>query len=156
MRRKEQEVIEPEALEEILNSCRVCRVAMGDGDGIYIVPVNFGYDRRGERFGLYFHGAAEGKKADLLRRGGVPVGFELDCEHGLMEAQKPCGFGFRYASIVGKGTADLLTDPGEKEYALNRIMVRQTGKEFPFDQRDLDGVAVFRVAVGEMTGKRSR
>lgn len=156
MRRKEQEVGEPGALEEILRSCLVCRVAMRDEDGIYIVPVNFGYERRGNAFWLYFHGAQQGKKADLLCKGGVPVGFELDCGHGLIEAELPCKHGFHYASIVGKGVADLLTDPEEKEHALNCIMVRQTGRRFAFDQTKLDGVAVFQIAVRQMTGKRSR
>ena len=43
MRRKEREITDTHQLQQILEECKVCRVAMQDKDGLYLVPLNFGY-----------------------------------------------------------------------------------------------------------------
>ena len=66
MRRKEREVKERAAIEEILRACKVCRLAMNGEDGVpYIVPLNFGYTWSGEQPVFYLHSAQSGRKLDL-------------------------------------------------------------------------------------------
>ena len=50
-------------------------VGMADGSRIYIVPMNFGYEFEGDSLILYFHGAGEGRKLELIRKNpevGIP------------------------------------------------------------------------------------
>ena len=66
MRRKEREVTDYNKMIEILKSCDCCRIGLVDDKGAYIVPMNFGYEDNNGKLTLYFHGATEGKKIDLI------------------------------------------------------------------------------------------
>ena len=43
MRRSEREITDTEEIQEILDECKTCHVAMRDGEEEYIVPLNYGY-----------------------------------------------------------------------------------------------------------------
>jgi nitroimidazol reductase NimA-like FMN-containing flavoprotein (pyridoxamine 5'-phosphate oxidase superfamily) len=60
----------------------------------------------------------------------------------------------RYRSVIGYGTAEFLKDPGEKRHGLNCIMRHYGGGSHEFSERDLGSVAVIRIAVESMTGKK--
>ena len=62
MRRKDREVTDLTALKFILDTCKVCRVGMVDEQGIYIVPVNFGYEFVDEIFENIFPLCKRGQK----------------------------------------------------------------------------------------------
>ena len=66
MRRKDREITQPEELLAILDRCDVCHLALHGGTFPYVVPLNFGVTREGEGVALWFHGAAAGKKLELL------------------------------------------------------------------------------------------
>ena len=70
MRRSEREVRDFSAMCKILEGCDVLRLGFSEEGGAYIVPVNFGLFCRDGRLSLYFHGAAEGKKAELIKESG--------------------------------------------------------------------------------------
>ena len=78
MRRKDREITDSDRIQEIIDACQCMRIAFADGACAYIVPVNFGYDKAGKAF--YFHGAAQGRKIDLIRQNGY-AGFELSLIH---------------------------------------------------------------------------
>ena len=66
MRRAKQE-ISGEACRRVLEEARFGTLALSLEDGMpYAVPVSFAFDK--ESSALYFHGAAEGQKADAVRR----------------------------------------------------------------------------------------
>ena len=44
MRLKKREITDPEILREILESCEVVRIGAMDEEGMFIVPMNYGYD----------------------------------------------------------------------------------------------------------------
>lgn len=48
MRLKKREITDPEILREILESCEVVRIGAMDEEGMFIVPMNYGYDVREE------------------------------------------------------------------------------------------------------------
>ena len=69
MRKKEREVTDLDEIIEIMQGCDVCRLGLNDEDGYpYVVPLNFGLQRQAGSIRLYFHGATEGHKLDLIRR----------------------------------------------------------------------------------------
>ena len=155
MRRKDREVTSKEDLLSILSRCKVCRIALLDGDLPLIYPLNFGYDWEGELPVFYFHSAKEGKKVSLLKEGGT-VSFEMDCGHELAPGATPCEYGFRFASIMGRGTLHFPKTEAEKCRALSLLMRHQTDKEFAFTEEMTRSVLIFSLSVEEMTGKERK
>lgn len=156
MRRADREVTDSGQIRQILDDCKVCRLGLTDQDSTYIVPMNHGYTLQDGKLVLYFHSAREGKKLELIREH-PQVGFEMDCGHELIEGKLACQFGFRYVSIIGRGKAEIVTDPEQKLQALGEIMKHQTGREFSefeTNPRLEKAVAVIRVTAEEYTCKR--
>ena len=79
MRRNDREITEFSEMTDVMKRCDVCRLALNDEDGYpYLLPLNFGMEETDGRVTLYFHGAKEGKKYDLIRKD-VRASFEMDC-----------------------------------------------------------------------------
>ena len=72
MRLAKREVRETEELRWILEDCDVVRIGLTDEEGMFIVPVNFGYElseQDGKRkLTLYIHSAREGRKAEAFAK----------------------------------------------------------------------------------------
>lgn len=152
MRRKDREVTQKEELQEIIKCCKVVRLGLQDEEGIYIVPLNFGYQYEDNQLVFYFHSAKEGRKIDAIAVN-PKVCIEMDCEHQLVEAETACAYGYSFLSIIGNGTAHFVTDREEKKMALSLLMRHQTGKEFAFTDEMTEAVCVFKVLVTSFTGK---
>ncbi len=152
MRRKDREITAFPEILEIVRRCKVCRLAMLDGERPYLVPLNFGFELCGEKLILYFHCAKEGKKLTLLRKN-PGAAFEMDCGHRLIEGDTPCRYGFSFYSAIGSGTVSFVEDPEEKKKALVLLMKHQTGKDFAFDEAMCKAVTVLRMDVEELCGK---
>lgn len=156
MRRKDREVTELSEIRKVIDTCKVCRMGLIDDEGVYIVPVNYGYELEDGNLILYFHGAKEGKKLELLHKN-PKIGIEMDCGHNLVEGKMPCQYSYNYASMIGKGTARITEDPEEKIKALELIMKQQTGKDFDAFRKNpklANAVTIIRVDVSEYTCKK--
>ena len=155
MRRRDREVTEINELLAIIGRCKVCRLGLAEKGQAYIVPLNFGYIYEGGFLTLYFHGAREGKKIDIIRKNNKAC-FELDCDHKLLTGKQACDYSFAYASIIGFGTVGFIDTAQEKIHALNIIMKHQTGKDIrhSFVQEQLNAVTVYKMKVSEFTGKQ--
>ena len=154
MRRQEREVIGRENLEAILKECRVMRCAFVDREGLYIVPVNFGYAYADGGLELYFHGARTGRKAEAAAGGPIEAAFEMDCEHELVTGAEACRYSYLYASIIGQGTLGIVADPEEAAAVMNILMEQQAGKPVPVSASMLSACYVYRIRVSSYTGKR--
>lgn len=155
MRRKDREITEKEKLREIMDKCKVCRLAMQDKEGLYLVPLNYGYTWENDVLTLYFHSAKEGRKVRAIQKNSN-VCFEMDCEHALIEAKIPCEYGYEYACVMGNGKATILEDSEEKRVALSMLMRHQTGKMFEISEQRADSVAVIKVVAKSYSGKRCK
>lgn len=153
MRRKDREVRDIAEILAVISRCKVCRLGFQDDDGVYIVPLNFGYTYDGGTLTFYFHSAREGRKLDLLKRGGK-VGFELDAGHELIEGDQACSYGYRFESVIGTGQAALLTNERAKAHALEQLMRHQTGQPFSFTPEMTRAVTVFSLIAETFTCKR--
>ena len=67
MRRKDREVQDRAELFDILKRCDTVRIAMHGEQYPYVVPVSFGMEVIDNKAIIYFHGATEGFKIDLLQ-----------------------------------------------------------------------------------------
>ncbi|MDR2671564.1 MAG: pyridoxamine 5'-phosphate oxidase family protein, partial [Oscillospiraceae bacterium] len=143
-------------IRQIIGKCDVCRLAMFDGAHPYLVPLNFGAAEEAGALVLYFHGRQEGKKMALLRAN-PHVAFEMDCGHRLVPGEQACSYTMEYESVCGTGLVEEVPDGGEKEAAL-RVVMRQYAPEgsFSFSEEQIRRVAVLRLTVGAVSGKRLR
>jgi nitroimidazol reductase NimA-like FMN-containing flavoprotein (pyridoxamine 5'-phosphate oxidase superfamily) len=154
VRRKDREITDWAEMIGVLEKCDVCRLGLVDEGGPYIVPLNFGYEYDAGVLTLYFHGAREGRKLAAIRRQAA-VCFEADCSHRLAAGDRACAFTMEYESVMGRGTAEMVSDEGEKERGLQLIMRHYApGRAFAFTAAEVASVAVFKVTAAEFTGKR--
>lgn len=153
MRRSDREVTGKEEIETILSECKVCRIAMQDVNGLYIIPLNYGYIYEEGRLTLYFHSALKGRKISAMEQNPM-VAIEMDGQHELVEADTACNFSYKYASIIGNGIVEWIEDVMEKEKALNRIMLHQSGRTFEIPVSALKSVKLFRVVVQQFSAKQ--
>lgn len=153
MRRQKREIKDMAEICRVVNECSVCRLGLNDKGSVYIVPMNFGYTCKEERLTFYFHCAKVGRKMEVLKENSK-VCVELDCRHGLVQADMPCSHSYRYASLIGSGTAYVEEDVEEKLKALQIIMKHQTGKDFDnFEEKWIHATAVIKVELEEYACK---
>ena len=153
MRRKDREITDKAEIYRVLEECDVCRVGFCDGGEVYIVPLNFGYGEKNGKLTFYFHSAGQGRKAELFGRGGG-VGFELDCAHQLVQAEKACGYTEKYKSIVGTGRTYEIPEE-EKLAAMKTVMSHYTDAELEYDAATLERVRLFALEVEELSCKEN-
>lgn len=151
MRRKDRQVTDEAEIEQVMHACNVCRVGFCDGGEVYIVPLNFGYRKADGKWTLYFHSAAEGRKVELFQKGGG-AGFEMDCAHRLMRAEKACGYTEMYKSIIGTGRVYEVAAE-EKMAAMKTVMAHYTDVELEYDPAMLERVRLFALSVEDLSCK---
>lgn len=153
MRRKDREVTDSNKINNIIKECDCCRLGFCDNGSAYIVPLSFGFEFTGGKRILYFHSAKEGRKIELISKGGV-VGFEMDTRHSINTAEYACGYSAGFVSVIGEGRVEFIEESDEKERALNLIMSHYTGKdkwEYKFEM--LNNVCIFKLEITELSCK---
>ena len=94
-----------------------------------------------------------GRKYELAKDS-PKVGFEIDGNYELLEADIACDFSAKFQSVIGTGTLSLVEDSSEKIKGLNTLMKQTTARpEWSYDDAMLGGVAVFRLDVEKMSCK---
>lgn len=153
MRRKDREITDVNTIREIIDRCHCCRIGFNDDGEIYIVPLNFGYACRENGYTFYFHGAREGRKIQLIQKN-PNVGFEMDVNYRLKEAETACRYSAAFQSIIGNGVVQMVTEPKEKRRGLCLIMEHNTGKSgWDFDEKMIEAVSIFKLEVTQMSCK---
>lgn len=153
MRRKDREVTGLENLLAIIRQCQVGHLGMCQEGRPYVLPLNFGAELEEGSIVLYFHGAKEGRKLEVLREN-PQVCVEFELLHRLLTGPVACAYSCTFESVVGFGRAEILEDHAAKARGLAAIHRQTTGQEFSFTPEQTDTVAVIRVALTEVTGKR--
>lgn len=156
MRRRDREITDPVKIRQIILASHCCRLGFCDQGEAYIVPLNFGYEEVDRKRIFYFHSARDGRKIDLIRRGGS-VGFELDTNFLLHPAEIACQFSAGFQSIIGTGRAVLVEEEEEKLHGLNCIMDHLSGKaSWDFSREMLDKIAVIKLEVEQLSCKEHK
>ncbi len=152
MTRRERQVTDIDEIIKILDKSKVLHLGMVDGDEAYVVPMNYGYIMEDGKLTLYLHGARRGRKLDLMRAN-PKVFFEMCCDIVPFEGDVACKYGITYASLMGRGLAEIVEDVEEKKLALSVLMKTQTGKDFEFEDKMTTIVSVIKITVLEYTAK---
>ena len=153
MRRKDREITRIEDILSIVDRAKVLRLGLFDDNFPYIVPLHFGYEYAEGKLIFYMHSANEGHKLDLIRRN-QNVCIELDCDTELISGGDiPCSYSSSFASLIGRGLAEIVDDEQEKVRGLYLLMKNQTGREFEITPQMASAVAVIKVVVCDFSAK---
>lgn len=151
MRRSDREVTDFEDIITIMEKCDVCRLALNNGCYPYILPLNFGMSVIHDTIELYFHGALEGTKYDLITKDNH-ASFEMDCSHKLVTDVESGNCTMGYESVIGQGHIEMI--PEEEKYnALCILMKHYRQESFPFNKDVMPQTKVFKLVVENVTGK---
>ena len=158
MRRSQCAVTDTAEINQILNRCRIGRLATIGLDGYpYITPVNYVYWRDA----IYFHCSHKGEKmANLLRDPKVCFAVDIPLAYKSMDCNPqapPCQVHQFYHSVVIRGQAELVVDEVEKVGALNALMaVHENKPDFQLISASMPEVAacaVVAVRIESLTAK---
>ncbi len=152
MTRRERQITDINEIIKILDKSKVVHLGLVDGDEPYVVPMNYGYVLEDGKLTIYLHGANRGRKLDLIRAN-PKVFFEMDCDIVPFEGNIACEYGITYASVMGRGIAEIVEDTEEKKFALSTLMKTQTGKDFEFEDKMTKIVTVIKINAIEYTAK---
>ena len=153
MRRNDREITDEKSIEAFIAKEHIIRIAFYDNGEIYIVPVNYGYTNDSGQFAFYFHGAKAGRKYELSK-GSPNIGFEIDGNYELLEADIACDFSAKFQSVVGTGKISIVEDREEKLKGLNFLMRQTSGNaEWQYSEEMMNAVAVYKVDVNKISCK---
>ena len=153
MRRQDRNVTDSAVIADVLNTAQVLHLGLVDDGKAYIVPLNYGWAEENGCYTLYAHSAAEGRKVDLIADG-ADVGFEMECGIAYFDAETACGWGNRFKSIIGEGTASLVTESEEKRTGLAAIMAHYSArKDYTFEDAMVNLVQVIQIDVTALSCK---
>lgn len=149
MRRSDREITDRSEIDAIINSTKVMRIALADGNIPFVVPVFYVYDKGA----LYFHSAKSGSKIEILKKNNN-VCFEISVDHGFIESDMACDFEAKHRTVIGLGKAEFLSDDAGKIYILDKLMALFSDKKFEYPQANLNSTAVIKIAIESIKGKK--
>ena len=153
LRRPEKEIKDKAEVERALREAEVGRLGTSADGRPYVVPLSFAY-HDGK---IIFHGAKIGKKMKNIARN-PRVCFEVDTSE-IIPSDNPCGFTYKYRSVIADGTARVIEDPAEKAASLRLLVEKYApgkGSQTTEDRvAAFDNLAVVEITVEEMVGKKS-
>ncbi len=155
MRRNDRSVTDIDEIYDILSRCDTIRVGI-NGDGYpYVIPMTFGCEKENDKIVIYFHSAADGRKWEILNKD-PRVCVEADLYYRV-EKRDNGDVTAIYESVIGTGNAVLLTDKTDKVNALKCMLSKYKESGFSVTScQSLPHVAVFRIELNEVCGKRNR
>lgn len=151
MRRKEKEIKEKTELLEILEKSMICRIAFSDNNFPYIVPMNFCFADNA----IYLHSAKEGKKIEIIKKNSN-VCFETEYDCAVRGSGTPCTTGMIFRSVIAAGTASIVSDKEKKAEILSLFAEKYTPHKFyDFSEKEISSVAIIKIDISEISGKKS-
>lgn len=149
MRRKDREIGDRSEIDAIIHATNVMYLALADNNIPFLVPVFFAYNGAS----LYFHSARTGTKIGIMERNSS-VCFAISIDHGVIENDTACSFEAKHRTVTGFGKATFVEDETEKVKALDMIVARFSDRKFEYPKANLDAVAVVRIDIESVKGKK--
>ena len=154
MRRIDREVTDLTEILKIIDAAKILHLGMMEQEYPYVVPMHFGYEYAGNQLIFYLHCAKEGHKLDVMQEN-PHVCVELETNVELVSGgDVPCKYGASFASVFGRGKAELVENEREKIKGLKLLMQNQTQRAFEINEEMAATVAVIKVTVDKLTAKR--
>jgi hypothetical protein len=152
MRRKDREITTRREMAGLLFALPHVTIAMCKGETPYLVTVNHAYDEKADR--IYFHCASSGKKLDFIKANPCVMGQVFE-DRGYVEDE--CDYDYR--TVHFEGVAREVASPRERLRALGLLVAKFEADTDEARQKfikaaSLKRVAVYRIDIGRMTGKK--
>ncbi|MDO4594608.1 MAG: pyridoxamine 5'-phosphate oxidase family protein [Tissierellia bacterium] len=149
MRRKRQKLQQKDAYDILLKN-KEGVLALND-EYAYALPINYFYDQ--EQKALFFHGAKEGKKLDLIKKDPKASFCVIDKKDIVKEE-----YTTYFKSVIVYGKIEIIEDKEELKSAITKMAKRF----FPEDdednrnyyiEKDFKQLMMFKLKIKEITGK---
>ena len=157
MRRQDREIEDRVVILDIIHSLPIGHLAMNDAGKPYGVTMNYYSELDADRnVVLYFHGAKEGRKAEILARD-PHVYFFAERDDGPKVIARPNGTRSvtnLYVSVAGEGVMELVEDATEKRRVL--LAMANAFSDEPFESLPdavVEMTAVWKLVLNTVTGK---
>lgn len=151
MRRSERQIADTGQMHDIIQASPFMRLALCRENQPYVLPLSFGFDG----IDLFFHCADQGRKIDILQHNPrVCCLFEQGLTLKTVRSN-PCAWGVAYATVIVQGVASQITDEATKLTALQCITDHYASNAPRVPADKIGHVAVWKITIEEMTGKRS-
>jgi nitroimidazol reductase NimA-like FMN-containing flavoprotein (pyridoxamine 5'-phosphate oxidase superfamily) len=150
MRRIDRAVNNFPEIEDILRRADTMHLGLSAEPYPYVVPLSFGFTAKEGAITLYFHGATEGFKHDLIRQNSN-VCAEISIFHRYTEV--PGSVTTEYESVIGFGKAARVYGD-EAALGLDLLLAHCGYDGFDYDLRVLEITSVYRVDLDSFTAKR--
>jgi len=150
MRRSDREVTDFTQITDILRRADTIRLGLHAEPFPYVVPLSFGFEARDGKIVLYFHGATEGLKHDLIQKNSH-VCVEADILHRYASVGN--NVTAEYESFIGFGKAERVTDD-EAIRGLDLLLTHCGYDSFEYDRTVLDITWVYKIELASFTGKQ--
>lgn len=159
MRRKDREITEFDHILKVMKCCKVCHVAFFDDEYPYVVPMTFGIEvNENHEVNIYFHGAKEGRKHDLIKKNNK-VSFVMEDIHGIVTGPQvgACECTMEFECVMGTGTMEYVAE--EEKFAALQTMLQQydvqEGKDnYHFQHQVVPRIHVLRLSVNSLSAKK--
>ncbi|MBU9722333.1 MULTISPECIES: pyridoxamine 5'-phosphate oxidase family protein [Bacillaceae] len=117
MRQSKLECTDDNRIEQFLSTAKIGYLGLTDGEVPYVVPLNFVMLNGA----VYFHGAAQGRKVNLI--GSNPnCCFTVSEEYGTMVSPIPAKVDTAYFSVMLFGVLEAVTDLNEATAAMQALI----------------------------------
>ena len=148
MRRFKQQLSEDE-IEFILNKHTSGVLAVNGDDGYpYTIPISYTYYNQQ----LFFHSANEGHKIDAIRNNAKVSFCVIDQDDVIQET-----FTTHYRSVIVFGRASIITDPNQRQLALESLVKKYSPDFLEKGQQEIrqawDHVSIIAVTIEHKSGK---
>ncbi|MCL2518922.1 MAG: pyridoxamine 5'-phosphate oxidase family protein [Oscillospiraceae bacterium] len=152
MRKTDREIKNFDEIIDILRRAETIRLGINGNPYPYVVPVSFGFEVVNGVVIIYFHGAKEGFKHELLAKDNH-VCVEADIFHRYLKLEH--GISVEYESVIGFGTAEIVH--GEEAVRGMALALEHCGfGDYNYDLRELENVHIYKITLPEITGKRRK
>lgn len=158
MRRKDREITDMARIMEIVRQEDVCCVAFQNEPCPYLIPLNYGAQMEEGKLVLYFHGAAEGTKLEMMKRN-PNVSFTIFGNNKIiLETEPACKSTTSFDSVCGNGRAEILPEEEKKKglAVLMNHMSRDGGAVFnegSFPDAAVRSTTVWKITAEYVVGK---
>lgn len=151
MRRSDREITGFNEIIDVLRRADTIRLGLHNDPYPYVVPLSFGFEAAEHKITLYFHGAKEGLKHDLIARN-PHVCVEADIFHRYADVP-PDNVTTEYESFIGFGIAER-AEGDEAARGIDLLLAHCGYAGFEYDRAALGFIAVYKIVLDSFSGKR--
>lgn len=152
MRKSDREITDFSSVVRLLESCDTIRLGLNGKDYPYVVPLSFGMEVREGQIVLYFHGAGEGLKHDLIAADDR-VCVEADILRGYRATEHSVTAD--YKSVIGFGKIERVESFEERVKGLQLLLDHCGTPGYSAEAcAAVPRTVVYKITLARVTGKQ--